>query len=207
MRGPRPLPFEFVAGHPALDFTNTVSWASRGLSQDRLVSYLRLLEWAEGARLALDTRSLRRRGKAEPQAALRAMSDARAVRAELHDLFQARARRVPVPAALIGRFNRRLAASLRRLEIRAEGAPGRLAWRLRERWNLSNPVLRVLWEAAALLASNRSIKQCANPNCGWLFIDTSRRGNRRWCDMAVCGSRHKAKAYYRRQKASSKGSP
>lgn len=34
------------------------------------------------------------------------------------------------------------------------------------------------------------------PSCGWLFLDTSRNGRRRWCSMATCGSRDKARRYY-----------
>jgi predicted RNA-binding Zn ribbon-like protein len=29
------------------------------------------------------------------------------------------------------------------------------------------------------------------PRCGWLFLDTSRGGKRRWCSMQVCGNREK----------------
>lgn len=34
------------------------------------------------------------------------------------------------------------------------------------------------------------------PSCGWLFLDTSRNGRRRWCNMATCGARAKARAHY-----------
>lgn len=36
------------------------------------------------------------------------------------------------------------------------------------------------------------------PTCGWLFLDTSKNGRRRWCSMAMCGSRDKARRYYAR---------
>ncbi|TIU06903.1 MAG: CGNR zinc finger domain-containing protein, partial [Mesorhizobium sp.] len=29
------------------------------------------------------------------------------------------------------------------------------------------------------------------PRCGWLFLDTSRGGKRRWCSMRTCGNREK----------------
>lgn len=29
------------------------------------------------------------------------------------------------------------------------------------------------------------------PRCGWLFLDTSRGGKRRWCSMRICGNREK----------------
>jgi predicted RNA-binding Zn ribbon-like protein len=40
----------------------------------------------------------------------------------------------------------------------------------------------------------------ACPNCGWLFLDTSRNGRRIWCDMAVCGNRQKAKLNYHKKR-------
>jgi predicted RNA-binding Zn ribbon-like protein len=36
------------------------------------------------------------------------------------------------------------------------------------------------------------------PSCGWLFLDTSKNRRRRWCSMATCGSRDKARRYYER---------
>lgn len=44
----------------------------------------------------------------------------------------------------------------------------------------------------------RKIRVCRN--CRWLFVDRSRNSSRRWCDMAVCGNRHKAKRHYARRK-------
>lgn len=35
------------------------------------------------------------------------------------------------------------------------------------------------------------IKQCENPNCGLVFVDTSRPGKRRWCLMKRCGTMNK----------------
>jgi predicted RNA-binding Zn ribbon-like protein len=32
---------------------------------------------------------------------------------------------------------------------------------------------------------------CENATCGWLFIDRSPAGRRRWCDMRTCGNRAK----------------
>jgi predicted RNA-binding Zn ribbon-like protein len=38
------------------------------------------------------------------------------------------------------------------------------------------------------------VKTC--PNCDWILLDKSRNGSRIWCDMAVCGNRHKARLHY-----------
>jgi predicted RNA-binding Zn ribbon-like protein len=60
----------------------------------------------------------------------------------------------------------------------------------------------VLWSAADLLVGPQlsRVRQCANPACGWLFLDTSKGGNRRWCSMSACGNRAKAHRHYMRHK-------
>lgn len=44
------------------------------------------------------------------------------------------------------------------------------------------------------------IRICASETCRWLFYDESRSGRRRWCDMATCGNRAKARRHRARQK-------
>jgi predicted RNA-binding Zn ribbon-like protein len=43
----------------------------------------------------------------------------------------------------------------------------------------------------------KRVKAC--PGCDWLFLDRSKNGSRIWCDMAVCGNRHKARLNYERR--------
>lgn len=38
------------------------------------------------------------------------------------------------------------------------------------------------------------IRQC--PRCGWLFVDTTRNGTRKWCSMMMCGGQVKAQRHY-----------
>jgi predicted RNA-binding Zn ribbon-like protein len=44
----------------------------------------------------------------------------------------------------------------------------------------------------------RRIRRCAGPTCVLLFLDVSKSGRRRWCDMAICGNRAKAAAHQAR---------
>lgn len=39
------------------------------------------------------------------------------------------------------------------------------------------------------------IRECENPNCGLMFVDTSRPGKRRWCLMKRCGNMAKTSRY------------
>ncbi|MGW8889887.1 CGNR zinc finger domain-containing protein [Streptomyces sp. NPDC055749] len=47
------------------------------------------------------------------------------------------------------------------------------------------------------------LHQCEDAKCGWVYLDTSPRRNRRWCNTKDCGDRNRARAYYARQKAKS----
>jgi predicted RNA-binding Zn ribbon-like protein len=55
--------------------------------------------------------------------------------------------------------------------------------------------------AGAMLDGSWSrLKICPGEDCGWAFYDHSRNQSGRWCSMAVCGGRLKARAYYRRRR-------
>jgi predicted RNA-binding Zn ribbon-like protein len=59
-------------------------------------------------------------------------------------------------------------------------------------WRASVPALLSLLarDAMDLIASPAfdRVRGCANPDCGVLFLDTSRPGTRRWCSMDTCGN-------------------
>lgn len=59
--------------------------------------------------------------------------------------------------------------------------------------------------STALLAmidgSWQRLKACANVDCQWSFYDRSPSGSGTWCEMAVCGSRAKMRAYRQRRSA------
>lgn len=56
---------------------------------------------------------------------------------------------------------------------------------------------RVAVQAAALLSGPdlARLKVCGAPDCDRLFIDVSKNGRRRWCQMNTCGSREKARRW------------
>jgi predicted RNA-binding Zn ribbon-like protein len=64
--------------------------------------------------------------------------------------------------------------------------------------------LVVLSAVDLLQSSDRSLlRVCANDRCGWLFVDRSRKHNRRWCEMRECGGRSKARRYQSRRRPAS----
>jgi len=51
----------------------------------------------------------------------------------------------------------------------------------------------IAWAALDLLRGDElgRLKQCPPEDCRWLFIDRTKNGSRRWCEMATCGNRAK----------------
>ena len=188
--------FLYVGGDPALDLVNTADWTTRGPEEERLVSYDQLTRWAEGAGVldGAGGRRLRQLARARPKAAGAALASALQVRGVLRDLFGAIARGEPTGTALAS-FNALLAQALERLELASE--PGkRYRWRWRERdSDLRAPLWPVIWSAARLLESDQadSLRICGGDDCGWMYVDRSRNGLRRWCQMRTCGTREKSR--------------
>jgi len=62
---------------------------------------------------------------------------------------------------------------------------------------------RLLAEAFRAEAEGRwgRLKACRNPGCRWAFYDASKNGMGRWCNMQVCGARHKMRRYRERKQS------
>ena len=109
----------------------------------------------------------------------------------------------PDPAPL-ETFNRelQLAMSRARVHSRSRRPPVGLARSNAGTLDLAQPLWPVVRSAADLLTgpSLERVKRCPGEGCGWLFLDTSRNGSRRWCDMASCGNRARVRAFAARQR-------
>lgn len=51
------------------------------------------------------------------------------------------------------------------------------------------------------------VKACASDECGWIFYDRSKPGNRRWCSSTLCGNRQKTRSYRDRRRQPSEDAP
>jgi predicted RNA-binding Zn ribbon-like protein len=190
------LPLKYVGGDPSIDLVNTVDWLHDGLDHDRIPDYGRLTKWAEGAGVitpAIGER-LRRAAASHPRQAASAVAAAASLRWLLQRVFAEVANGESTGAAL-DEFNDRLATTLGRMRIASVPRRGlAIAWdRMGE--DLQSPLWPVVWSAAQLLTSDesRDIHICAAPDCGWMYVDRSRNGMRRWCQMETCGTRAKGR--------------
>ncbi len=193
-------PVLYVGGDPALDLVNTVDWTSRGPVEERLRTYQQVTRWAEGAGVlgAAAGRRLRRVAAQRPQRAAAAVEYAHQAREVFRDLFGAIARGES-PGAALPRFNRLLADAMERLEVAPEaGARGHAGYEWGWRGQDSDPravLWPVIWSAARLLQSDEleNVRVCDGDDCGWMYVDRSRNGFRRWCQMRTCGTREKTR--------------
>jgi predicted RNA-binding Zn ribbon-like protein len=170
--------FLMLAGRPALDFCNT-----RLGGKELLGRPADLEQWLIEAGLAVK----------RPIISPAELGDARRLRDGLRP-------------ALLGADRRGVA---RIAEGWLDGAPGHLCVEeetLRPRFAPGATSCRCLLVAAVLDAldlmreSPDRVRECADPSCPVLFVDTSRNRSRRWCSMEGCGARAKAATYYRRHR-------
>jgi predicted RNA-binding Zn ribbon-like protein len=75
------------------------------------------------------------------------------------------------------------------------------------RWELQAPaeqraaVRAVLaWDALRRTRPGR-LRPCENPDCALFLIDRSKPNNARWCSMATCGNRLKARRHHERTRS------
>ena len=195
------LPFRFVGGDPSLDFVNTADWTRRGLERDRFTSYDRLIEWARGAGLLRPShaRRLRRAAVRHPRQAAATLVAAREMRDVLMAVFAATIARRRSALALEG-LNGLFTDAAAHMRVVRDPRGG-----LQRGWaGLGESPESLLWpvvsSAVDLLASRdaRKLRMCAGRDCGWLYVDRSRNGLRRWCEMGVCGTAEKNRRRVRR---------
>ncbi|MEO3830287.1 ABATE domain-containing protein [Actinomadura sp. B10D3] len=185
--------FSFVGGALCLDFVNTVSWHLAERPVEHLERYGDLVAWALQAEVLDDEQAGRLLDRAVEDGGT--LGRALALREALFRTFRGE----PTEGDL-ERINEVLAEAMGRAVLYPAGAGLTWGWPHAE----PEPPARMLWpvvrSAAELLSSAQADKVsiCAGGDCGWLFLDASRR--RRWCSMRGCGNRAKAARYYERHK-------
>jgi predicted RNA-binding Zn ribbon-like protein len=75
---------------------------------------------------------------------------------------------------------------------------GEITWTLSVAPDRALAVRAILaWDALAQTSAGR-LRPCANAECRLFLIDRSRAGTARWCSMAICGNRMKARRHYQK---------
>jgi predicted RNA-binding Zn ribbon-like protein len=124
-----------------------------------------------------------------------------ALREALYRAFTSMARHEVPDAKDLDHLNRALTAAPQRAQLVTKD--GAYVWRVENlQPKIADLLTPILWTAGDMFAEPRRdrIRLCANEKCVWLFLDDSKSGTRRWCDMKACGNRAKAHRHYEKKK-------
>jgi predicted RNA-binding Zn ribbon-like protein len=191
---------DVIAGDPALDFVNTVNGRDQ-TPMDWLDSYARMLEWAAVAELlpADVLELLAHKARKNPVVAAASLEQAKLLREALFALLTALISGASPPKKALTLVREHWVAGVQAHELCLDA--GSVIPRLRrEAVGLELIAAVVAYRAVqyVLPLPAHRLRLCDGPNCAWLFIDSSKAGRRRWCDMAVCGNAAKSRRFYAR---------
>ena len=221
-----------VGGHAALDLVNTLE---RGMPPDGQAPYdylsdaSALLRWTVRAGLVteLEADRVREAWREAPAAAYAGLAAVLDIREGLHRallaLIQPAHARTPgdpggttagdpiaAQAALVALHERWSAAATRATLGMDESDPPTIRLTFGTVPALLVPDRIAEASLAVLLSGDLTrLRSCpvAEGGCGWLFLDQSRNGSRRWCRMADCGNGVKARRLTERRRAARVGAP
>jgi len=163
---------------------------------DLLRDFEALLVWFQEQDAIDEERAagIRRRAVLQPAAAAASLVDARRVRAALrmlaekgHHTERARSDAVVEINRVLGR-----SAGTRRLDAHTDGGYARTFVPTGDAF--AGLMIPIVDSAADSLVDEElaRVRRCADPRCHRVFLDGTKNGLRRWCDMGTCGNRAKA---------------
>jgi predicted RNA-binding Zn ribbon-like protein len=201
-------PFELVAGHPVLDFVNTLDWRFRQSGVEELLnSYGDLVRFSEQSGLITARVARELKQATSESAGSRVLAASKELREAAAEVFY---------DTLDG--TRPAKASIKALESLFKEARGKQSlrydesrltwgWPANERdaelplWLLSLSASRLMTsDGLGVCGEMPRVRACERLECRWLFLDTSKNHTRRWCDMKVCGNRMKARRFRAQRK-------
>jgi predicted RNA-binding Zn ribbon-like protein len=199
--------FELTGGDLSLDFVNTLDSRPGEKQKELLPTFGDVCSWARQASVITERqeKALKRKAAGRPCEAETARRRIVAARECLFGILAAIVEREKIPEDDLERWNRLARRAAGRFELvqREQG----LAFRSAVDPSFESPLWPVVHSAVRLLTGPEvsRLRRCASEECDWMFLDRSKRGNRRWCDMTVCGNRAKARRFYARRKKSRRG--
>ena len=178
-----------------LDFVNTDA-AAQLPGGDLLRDFEALLTWLQQEQAVDEERAagIRRRAVLQPAAAAAILVDALRVRAALRALAERGESSERVRDDAVVEINRVLgrSAGTRRLDPDPAGGYARSFVPTGDAF--AGLMIPIVESAADTLISDElpRVRRCADPRCHRVFLDGTKNGLRRWCDMGTCGNRAKA---------------
>jgi predicted RNA-binding Zn ribbon-like protein len=176
---------------------NTVGGDRAGIATDKLDTYAELLQWGVLAGTVSKERARRlvAMSVAHPGSAAQMLHRAKRLREALHGVFHPAAHSHNPANGALEIVNAEIRNALSHARIASAGRD--FAWDWTDENTLDFPLWDIARDAGDLLASKRlmRLRECDGDTCGWLFLDLTKNGSRRWCDMKGCGNRAKVRRY------------
>jgi predicted RNA-binding Zn ribbon-like protein len=196
------ITFVLDAGSLPLDLVNTLRGRATTNPREDLPTYEALLDFTTQAETLPPERVDDLRGVALSNAgAAAAVADrARAFREALYCVLDAFMTEQPVASTDLRVVNDELRAALAHTQL--EPGSQHFSWTVGDAEpDLGEPLWQVARATFELLLSPdlERVRECANHDCGWLFLDLSRNRSRKWCDMSSCGNRAKVRRFRERE--------
>jgi predicted RNA-binding Zn ribbon-like protein len=187
-RNVRTIPL--VGGHPSIDFVNTCEWRDTDTPLVYLHEYGDLVVWARRVGLlpndTLDR--IMQFADSHTNKAQAALRRTLSLREFLYDAFRQRITNRPMTARSIGILNRQFQDAARNARIVVRGGSTTAL-------DYKGETLSILPRSLVMRAVQflqapgpERLRVCERTGCGWLFLDHSRKMNRRWCSMQDCGN-------------------
>jgi len=201
MDAPSPRPIAAIrldGGRLCLDFVNTIHDRFAAATEDYLATPERYADWARHAGALHDDEVVKLSKTDKAQADL--MNDISALRSSSYLALSAWIDGTPMSAGALRVINAWLRESRKDQALAPDGRlvlqppPG----------DTRLPLKRIVLDFVDTLEAARmgtlKLKHCANhSSCGWIFADTSKNGQRRWCAMQTCGTLSKMATLRRRR--------
>lgn len=198
--------FDFIGGHLGLDFANTVGGLPPDSpTQERLTSYARLVAWSQQAQLisANEAEVLVHQAAHAQGEAVALLERTWALREAIRSIFLAVAQGTPPTASDLEVLNSELERGMAGARVIMTPDGFDLAWP-QSAGTLDQMVAPVARSAAMLLTSSdqrQLVRKCANQQCNWLFVDTTKNHSRRWCRTSGCGNMNRVRKFRERQRS------
>ena len=185
-----------------LHFANTIESRIGPDPEDHLQGYPDLVRWGRhvGVLTAEEADRLLAEADGHPAEAAAAFDRALALRDAIYRVFLAVAHGRAPEAGDLEVLRRTWLEAMG--ESRLTATEGGIGWvPVEDDGGLDRVIWPVPRSAVEVLTGPERgrVKECPGAgDCGWLFVDTSKNGTRRWCSMEGCGSRVKMRRHYAR---------
>jgi predicted RNA-binding Zn ribbon-like protein len=191
--------FLFVGNQLGLDFLNTRPVLD-GEPHELLPDFAALLRWFQAAGLLQRKKTnelLRQWEKSERSE--RVLASLIGFRERLRNAVLAWEETGTVPNSMITELNRLLGQHPMLMKLSSDGSSllANLWFEAHEPEDLFAPVVHSVATLFANADQSR-VRKCGQ--CVLHFLDTSKKGTRRWCSMQLCGNRVKVAAYAQRRR-------